>query len=181
MANITMHKALPGFASPAVGFESPFDMLEACHERVERMLVLLQRLHQHVQDKGCDDQARQAAQDVMRYFDVAAPLHHQDEELHVFPSLLGGPDAAAAEGARMLLAQHRQLEVRWAEMREVLLTLTDLRGEHVDAFVQAYRTHIQLEESLAYPAAKQQLDALQLHDMGEEMMVRRGVTRIIGH
>jgi len=27
-------RALPGFSTPAVGFEAPFDMLEACHERV---------------------------------------------------------------------------------------------------------------------------------------------------
>lgn len=30
----------------------------------------------------------------MRYFDLAAPLHHQDEALHLFPPLLAGPDAA---------------------------------------------------------------------------------------
>ena len=30
----------------------------------------------------------------MRYVDLAAPLHHQDEELHVFPLLLAGPGAA---------------------------------------------------------------------------------------
>lgn len=30
----------------------------------------------------------------MRYFGLAAPLHHQDEELHLFPPLLAGPDAA---------------------------------------------------------------------------------------
>ena len=27
---------LPGFGAPAVGFDTPFEMLEACHERVQR-------------------------------------------------------------------------------------------------------------------------------------------------
>ena len=37
--------ALPGFNAPSVGFEQPFAMLEACHERVQRTLALLQRQH----------------------------------------------------------------------------------------------------------------------------------------
>ncbi|RYY81317.1 MAG: hemerythrin domain-containing protein, partial [Comamonadaceae bacterium] len=51
------------------GFEQPFEMLEACHERVHRMLTLLDRLRRHVAGHGTDEQARQAARDVMRYFD----------------------------------------------------------------------------------------------------------------
>ena len=39
---------LPGFLSPGAGFEAPFEMLAACHERVERMLTLLARLQQHL-------------------------------------------------------------------------------------------------------------------------------------
>ena len=35
---------LPGFGAAAVGFDTPFEMLEACHERVQRSLDLLQRL-----------------------------------------------------------------------------------------------------------------------------------------
>ena len=80
--------SLPGVRSPGVGFEAPFEMLEACHERVQRMLDLLTRLRNHVAKNGCDVQANDAAVDVMRYFDLAAPLHHQDEELHVFPAVL---------------------------------------------------------------------------------------------
>jgi len=35
-------------ATPAVGFEQPFEMLAACHERVNRMLALLERLREHL-------------------------------------------------------------------------------------------------------------------------------------
>lgn len=93
--------ALPGFNAPSVGFEQPFAMLEACHERVQRTLALLQRLRAHVLEHGADVPAQQAARDVLRYFDIAAPLHHEDEELHVFPLLLaqGSPDVAALAAA----------------------------------------------------------------------------------
>ena len=43
---------LPGFNTPAVGFEQPFAMLEACHERVERTLTLLSRLRSFSIDYG---------------------------------------------------------------------------------------------------------------------------------
>ena len=53
-------------ASPAVGFDEPFEMLTACHDRVRRGLDLLQRLHAHVLQHGVDDRARDAATDVLR-------------------------------------------------------------------------------------------------------------------
>ena len=80
---------------PAAGFDQPFEMLAACHERAARMLDLLARLLPHLASQGCDEQARQAARDVMRYFDLAGPAHHEDEERHVFPLLQASPDPAA--------------------------------------------------------------------------------------
>ena len=67
-------------AAPGAGFDQPFEMLLACHERVERMLGLLERLAQHLAEHGCTPDAAQAARDVMRYFDIAGPAHHEDEE-----------------------------------------------------------------------------------------------------
>ena len=63
---MTASASLPGLHSPGVGFEQPFEMLQACHERVQRMLGLLQRLQDYLHDKPCDDMARQAARDVLR-------------------------------------------------------------------------------------------------------------------
>ena len=188
MATVTVHKTLPGFQSPAAGFEAPFDMLEACHERVHRMLTLLARLQAHVQVNGCDTQAQQAAQDVMRYFDLAAPLHHQDEELHVFPPLLAGGDVVVAEVVHQLMGQHRAMELGWAGIRLVLKQIATntstvhapfllLTTELVQSFTALYEAHIRMEEGVAYPAAKQLLTGEQLLHAGEDMMVRRGVPR----
>lgn len=69
-------------------------MMGACHERVQRVLDLLGRLRDHVARHEVDHEARQAARDGMRYFDVAAPQHHRDEERHVFPLLEAHGDAA---------------------------------------------------------------------------------------
>ena len=173
--------AMPGSLKPSMAFEQPFEMLAACHERVERMLTLLARLLQHLPSHGCDDQAVQAARDVMRYFDVAAPLHHQDEELHLFPLLLASADASVCEVVRGLQQDHRDMEAGWARARAVLQAVVDGRApgdEDVVAlqqFAGLYPPHIQREDSVVYPAAQLALSAPALQAMSEDMMRRRGV------
>lgn len=96
MTRIHLHTlTLPGHHAPGAGYEAPFEMLDACHERVERMLRLLHKLRAHLQASGWDAQAAEAARDVVRYFNEAAPRHHEDEERHVFPAVLAAPDAPA--------------------------------------------------------------------------------------
>jgi len=179
------HKTLPGFESPAVGFDSPFEMLEACHERVQRTLKLLVRLQAHVQTHGCDEQARQAAQDVMRYFDLAAPLHHEDEELHVFPAVLAAGDGALASAVKQLIQQHREMEMHWGALRKVLENIMSceapsltpfgaLQADAVAAYVALYDAHIRLEEDVVYPAAGSFLDLVKKNSMGVDMKIRRG-------
>ncbi len=179
--------SLPGHRAPGAGFEEPFELLTACHERVHRMLDLLQRLQDHLANKGHDDSAAQAAADVMRYFNQAAPLHHQDEELHVFPPLLAAPDAHGLHAVvRRLQHDHIGMEARWPLARAVLqrihqpgdgpwqsLSTSDTAA--LAAFAQPYRAHIEAEEQLVYPAAQAQLSPEHHHTMGTEMMARRGV------
>ena len=173
---------LPGFNTPAVGFEQPFAMLEACHERVQRTLGLLARLREHVRNKGVDDDARQAARDVLRYFDIAAPLHHEDEERHVFPLLR----AQGAPGVQALVQQlqhdHVGMTADWAAARQGLQAVADgcvkpfsaADETAFDQFAARYADHIAAEEGTAYPAAIALLAPSALADMGREMAARRG-------
>lgn len=170
-------------SAPAAGFEQPFEMLEACHERVHRMLALLARLREHLRTHGADTQAQQAARDVMRYFDQAAPQHHQDEELHVFPPLLAQGDPHMVAVVTRLQQDHLQMESRWGAARQVLSLVAEGRIAELsadeeavlDAFASLYDAHIEAEEGLAYPAARTLIDEAAMAAMGEEMMRRRGV------
>jgi hemerythrin-like domain-containing protein len=177
---------LPGHSAPAAGFEAPFEMLATCHDRVERMLALTARLQQHLLETGCDEPARQAARDVMRYFDLAAPLHHQDEELHVFPPLLAGADAVLRALVQRLVQDHRQMEVDWVEARRTLMAiaestesgwtpLTPAQTGALGQFAALYRQHLDDENTLAYPAAQAALSPHAVQAMSEDMMQRRGV------
>ena len=178
---------VPGMSAPAAGFEAPFEMLEACHDRIERMLRLIIRLQEHLQTQGLDDQVRQAARDVMRYFDLAAPLHHEDEERHVFPPLMWGADAAVKALVLRMIQDHRQMEIAWKGARAVLLALADHDESPCDAltvwqkvalndFARLYRQHLDDENQVIYPAARAQLSPEAIATMSEDMMARRGVT-----
>lgn len=177
--------ALPGFRTPAVGPDAPFEMLVACHERVHRSLDLLRRLQQHLADHGASDHTMQAARDVLRYFDLAAPLHHQDEELHVFPPLLSGADADLRAVVQRLQQDHLNMEVHWAAARVVLLAVAapavspaaPLTAEHtarLEDFAALYEQHIVDEEAFVYPAAQACLGAAEVSAMSTDMARRRG-------
>lgn len=168
---LTLHRA------PAAGFEQPYEMLAACHERVERMLVLLDKLHAHVKAFGADEQAQRAALDVMRYFDIAAPLHHQDEEKHVFPRLRAQGQGALAD---RLLAEHAQMVPAWAALRTTLAEIAEGRRPVMGArswndFAALYRRHLADENEAAYPAAAAATAADDARAMGAEMAARRGL------
>jgi len=173
---------LPGFESPAAGFEQPYEMLQACHERVQRSLDLLGRLVDYIADQGHDAQTRSAATDVLRYFDLAAPLHHQDEEQHVFPLLLAQGDVSLRVTVQRLQADHRQMETLWAEVREALLRWSEPGCEEtigadtraaIARFRGIYADHIEAEEGRVFPAARAAMDADTLQAMGREMQARR--------
>ena len=149
-------------------------MLGACHERVERMLRLLASLQQHVGAQGWDESVASAARDVMRYFDLAAPLHHEDEERHVFPPL------------QRLQQDHRDMEAAWVAARGVLASVAQAppRGwahfspqetATLTGFAELYDHHLRDEDGLVYPAALAGLSPAALRAMSADMMRRRGL------
>jgi hemerythrin-like domain-containing protein len=167
--------------SPSSGFDDPFGMLDACHERVNRMLDLLARLRGHLLEKGCDAQASQAARDVIRYFDIAGPAHHADEEKHVFPALLAAGKLVAE--VQRLQRDHVEFEAAWSRVRPALARVADGSwvgmSMHEEAalssFASIYERHLPLEEGVVFPAARELMDQERLTLMGREMARRRGL------
>jgi hemerythrin-like domain-containing protein len=174
---------LPGFSSPAAGFDEPMAMLEACHDRIRRSLDLLGRLCDRVAQGRVDAAVHGAAADVLRYFDLAAPHHHEDEERHIFPCVL-------AHGAEPALVQrlqedHRAMTALWAQLRGPLAALAAGRAdafgpaqiEAAQRFIELYAAHAKAEEALVFPQAAAALDEQALRRIGEDMAMRRGVRR----
>tara|TARA_R110002049_G_scaffold28779_7_gene98207 strand:- start:1425 stop:1988 length:564 start_codon:yes stop_codon:yes gene_type:complete len=168
--------------APAPRLDEPLEMLSACHDRVRARLDTLARLACWLPDHGVDEQARQAATAVLRYFDQAAVNHHLDEERDLFPAMRAR--VAPAEASRLaaletrVLDDHRALAARWAAMREPLLAIeagesAELGTDAVAAFRAAYAEHIALEEADVLPWAERILGQGELAAMSATMTARR--------
>ncbi|MEI2677953.1 MAG: hemerythrin domain-containing protein [Burkholderiaceae bacterium] len=179
-----MTLTFPGFDSPAVGFEQPFEMLLACHERVRRSLALLGRLVRHVDEHGHDEQSQSAASDVLRYFDLAVPLHHEDEERHVFPILADSGDGGLADTVAALHRDHDRMSALWGGLRSTLEawsrsgaagTADHVFRQHLAEFDLIYAGHLATEEEIVFPAARDRMHGHLLADMSADMERRRSV------
>ena len=157
-------------------FDDPKAMLVACHGKVRHFAGLLERLVAHVQAGGDAVQAREAAEAILRYFDQAAQLHHQDEEEDVFPALR----AQAPELAPILAgleAGHEQLGRQWQQVRASLQGLCatgvlELSPEAAAAFALAYGRHADTEEREVFGRITE-LPAEVLRAIGARMAARR--------
>jgi hemerythrin-like domain-containing protein len=164
----------------APSFDDPLGMLSACHGRIVRQLATLERLQRHLPEHGCDIDARAAARGILKYFDTAAPNHHEDEEASVFPRLVAVLPDVAPRLVADLERDHARLAANWRKLRPLLAAIAagqraNLAPRQVAAVRAAYDLHIEKEESLLIPLAAEVLDAAALKSIGEEMAARRGV------
>ncbi|WP_410500026.1 hemerythrin domain-containing protein [Chitinibacter sp. S2-10] len=167
------------FATETVTFETPVAMLIACHDRVRHYAALTETLVSHVAKNGADAAAIAGASAILRYFDVAAPLHHQDEDEDLFPAMLPLATPELAQAIREIMAEHDELGLLWQKVRAALLALVagndnELTPELAAEFAQRYPAHAAREEDEIYPYAKALLSAGQLHELGTKMAARRG-------
>lgn len=172
----------PGHHSPGANFDDPIAMLLECHDRVRASLDLLLKINVYLKANGWNTHTARAAADVLRYFDVAAPLHHQDEELHVFPLLRESQFVAIQDHVARVQAEHRQMDYQWSTLRAFLLELTNEKAsakwshafdEQARSFQALYNAHLEIEEQLLLPALLTRVTAEELEYMGLEMQQRR--------
>ena len=168
-------------AEPA-DFDDPFAILEACHQRIARMLRTLERLPAHVAARGADREALEAIARVRRYFDEAGPDHHADEEVDLFPAARAAAreagDTAAVHEIDRLEREHREMERTWSALRAHLDALTGGAVASVDTalvghFVALYRDHVAREEGIVFAAAKPRLDTTARAPLAAAMVARR--------
>ncbi|WP_332671253.1 hemerythrin domain-containing protein [Aromatoleum sp.] len=166
----------------APGMETPIEMLEACHERLQAQLATLGRLAAWHLEHGSDRQAQQAATNVMRYFDIAAVNHHLDEEEDLLPALKARIDSGRRDALQALiesiLADHQEMFAVWAAMRARLEPISrgaeaELPADEVERFAERYRRHIEREEGEVLPLARELLKEEDIAAMSSAMTGRR--------
>jgi pyridoxamine 5'-phosphate oxidase len=176
-----MTDALP---DSAPGFDQPIAVLKHCHDRIRKQVATLQKLLAYLPLHGADEQARQAAAAVIKYFEKAAPLHHEDEEHDLIPMLQAsaeGEDAAIL--ARLvpgILEDHDQMDALWQNLHEQLRAIAEgsaaaLSAADVAHFAERYAGHMEREEGQIAPMAKRLFNAAQMAQLGAAMQLRRGI------
>ena len=166
-------------------FSKPLEALKACHARIRLECDRMSRLVEHMKAHGCDQEARETAGRLMRYFDTAARHHHEDEEEDLLPRMMTA--ATLGRGSRLtrlvaeVATEHRDMDRLWTELRAALQEIS--AGESfpldplvVDRFVKLYGSHIVSEEANVLPLAEMLLSKDDLAEIGSNMRQRRGIT-----
>lgn len=173
------------FAS-APGFDQPLAVLKHCHDRIRKQLATLGKLQAYLAQPGAqaDAQAQAAAQAVLNYFQKAAPLHHEDEEVDLFPTLANtarGKDLALfQELLPRILQQHTQMAELWQRLEQQLLRIAkgqtqSLQATELQTFEKLYQEHMQIEESQIAAMAMRLFSSAQMQKLGSAMQARRGI------
>lgn len=169
----------PPLQPVAPSIDDPIELLQACHDKVRRFAGLTLRLRSHLLERGPDEQAQEAARSILRYFDLAAPLHHDDEDLDLFPALRALGHAELNAHIDEVQSQHDSLGHLWQALRPWLNATmaghTCTAPAEVDDFALAYPAHAAREERDIYPTAAQ-LSMAQLRSISEAMVRRRTPT-----
>ena len=167
----------------APSLDEPLEILAACHDRIEQQLQTLAKLLDHLPQHGADQQARQAARAVLRYFDTAGRNHHADEEENLFPLLLvRAVDRPYLESLlASLLHEHQQMETSWQTLQQQLLAVAGGEAMALDKntaenFSQLYRNHIARENAEILPLAARLLTTEDLQQLSHAMTARRQTT-----
>lgn len=165
------------FGPRLAGFDDPVEMLAACHERIEAQCDTLTRLVAHVKHAGVDESATQASRAVLRYFDTAGVHHHEDEERDLFP-LLRERNAGCGALLDALCRDHGRLARCYGVVRRQLEALVAgsvvLDEVDVRTLCEAYRAHIDRENTELLPLARGVLSPSDVRALGRSMARRRG-------
>ena len=157
-------------------WEEPIEMLYACHGKVKSFCRQLQILPDYLEKNGVNQAVENDVKQILTYFNLSAPLHHDDEEKDFFPALAKRVPQAQHD-IDELETQHVTLHKNWDLLSAQLEQLLKGERDNIDrdliaSFVAGYDTHIALEEPL-FELGRNNLPANELKAMGKIMSERR--------
>jgi iron-sulfur cluster repair protein YtfE (RIC family) len=161
--------------------EDAVDFLIGCHQRIRHFTAVAVKLA-HAQSAS-EDEVREAAAAVYRYYSVSLPLHEADEEDTIRPQL----DPVAGERVRhalLAMADQHQGIYDFVERLMPLLQLVEQNpgalsrvGDEMCSLTSAldeiFRAHLELEEQVIFPAIREALPESTRATMMAEMQHRR--------
>lgn len=181
---LQIDQLLQGSAAKA-SFDSPLELLYSCHDKILHYSSALQSLCSTLLKEGWSPQLGKSADQIRRYFNIAGPEHHMDEEKHLFPAIIAlDPELKQSESQEILqqinqlIKEHVESDILW----ESLDSMLEERSEDYDTleelarqFASDMHEHAGIENEIIFPYAKEHISADNFKQMGAEIAKRRGI------
>jgi hemerythrin-like domain-containing protein len=162
--------------------EDAITLLLGCHDRIRHFTDVADRLNLNEQSPAADRQ--RAASAVLRYYEMALPLHEADENDSVYPRLQKAlPPGELAAANQAMIEQHTEIDALIAELLPMWRTIADDPaqqenlsadlGKRVQRLKQLWTSHLDLEEEVVIPAMRRFLSQQDLGAIEAEMRARR--------
>ncbi len=158
--------------------EDAISLLLGCHDRIRHFTSIALRIAQHANAPASD--RADAARSVLRYFQIALPLHEADENESIYPRLHQRlPAGALAEANENMVRQHGEIDRVIAELIPMWQSTVEGAKPAPALFSTTERlqslwdTHLALEEEKVLPAMRKYLTGEDLESIRAEMRARR--------
>ena len=165
--------------------EDAITLLLGRHDRIRHFTDVADRLNLNQQSPAEDRQ--QAASTVLRYYEIALPLHEADENDSVYPRLQKAlPQGELAAANQAMIDQHTEIDALVAQLLPMWRTIADDPAQQeklsaalchrVQRLKQLWTSHLRLEEELVIPALRRFLSQQDLGAIKAEMRARRKIS-----
>jgi hemerythrin-like domain-containing protein len=167
------------------GFDDPLGMLQDCHRRIERFLIILCDVASRAHARALTDEEAAAVRASLAYFREGGRRHTADEEESLFPRMRTAAPAGALEPLGHLEDDHREADLLhddvdrlysdWLASGALDPTRQQSMLEKTQRLRALYADHIHTEEATVFPAAARILDRDALAAIGSEFRARRNL------
>lgn len=158
----------------------PLGLFMECHERIRRFCRLAVRI---ASEPAPEKDVQDAAFAVHRYFHKALPLHIEDEDLSLLPELEQVGDVALKSALERMSGEHEPLDQRIEALIPLWRVLIERPSELVvmgpellvqaDVLEREMLAHLEHEETVIFPAARNLLGEKALFRIANDMRDRR--------
>lgn len=160
--------------------EDAISLLLGCHQRIRHFTQVAFRLAR-ISDVPATDRAA-AARSVLRYFQIALPLHEADENQSIYPRLREKLRAGElSEANEAMVRQHTEIDDIIAKLIPLWQGMAESGERPMDSLLlklterlrQLWEIHLSLEEQQVIPALRDHLTSEDLGTIRAEMSARR--------
>lgn len=173
------------FSSSEVAFSHPLTLLTSCHEKILHFSSALVKLSEKLKQEGWSENSKVTAEKIRRYFNIAAPEHHKDEELHLFPAIIAldpelqDPEIKAQlSQINQMVKEHVETDVLWEKLDVMLQSHSgsfDELNEMAVQFSTEMKRHAEIENVEIFSFAEQHISEATFNSMGKAIAKRRGI------